>query len=78
MNQRAIATTAIWLVMPCPEKRSAKITKNNPHQTGLNAIARQASAVSTKTAGASTRTRNRSVSPPAQTIASAETKVPTV
>ena len=75
-NQRAIATTAMWLVMPCPKRRSAKITKGSKTANGLKAMNKQASASSNKTAGPSVRTRNLSVRPPAHTITTAEAVVP--
>ena len=74
-NQRAIATAEIWLVMPCPVSRSAKITSGSS-QTVENAIDRQASARSTSTPEPKTRARNRSVRPPAQTMTAADSVVP--
>ena len=77
-NQRAMATTARWLSMPCPVNRNAKITSGNSHQTGLTAMKRHAPTISTRTSGARRRTRKRSVSPPAQTITSADAVVPSI
>ncbi len=54
--------------MPCPVRRSAKITKTRAKALGTDAIARQDNASRTATPAPRCRTRNLSVSPPAQTI----------
>ena len=77
-NHRAIATTETVLVMPCPKNRSARITKGSPAAHGLSAIAKQANPKSPTTSVPKKRTRNLSVSPPANSIRTAEAPVPSV
>ncbi len=77
-NQRAMATTATWTIMPCPAKRSPKITRTSKAAEGTADIPRQASARPPMTNTASRLTRKRSVSTPAQTITAAERVVPRV
>ena len=79
-NQRAMATTEMWIIIPCPAKRSTKITGTSAqaHPPGSAAMPRQPMASSAIAAGPRRRARNRSVSPPAQIITSADAVVPSV
>ena len=77
-NQRAIATMAIWLVIPWPKKRSPKTTRIRLTALPTSAIATQLNASPPRMKGASARTRKRSVRVPAKTIASAEAVVASV
>lgn len=77
-NHRAIATAAIWLIMPCPIRRNAKMTKGSNQSHGLIAIARQASANPRNANAPNVRTRKISACRPAQTITIAEAVVPIV
>ena len=67
-NQRAIATIAIWLVIPCPVNRSRKIDSGSSAAYGLNAMNRHAKARPAKTIAPRVLTRSRSVRTPDQTI----------
>ena len=69
-------TTAIWVVIPCPEKRKQKITTGSKAAIGLKAMNKQDAAKITKTIGPIRLTRIISVKPPAQTITIADAKVP--
>jgi len=75
-NHRAMATVAMWLDMPCPQKRSRNTTGTSIQAAVAPAMARQAAAKSGSTISDSARTRITSVACPAQIIATAEAKVP--
>ena len=75
-NQRLIATTAIWLVMPWPVRRRAKMITGSISAKGFTAIARQDSASRPSTSTPRLRARQRSVRPPAQIITAADAMVP--
>ena len=79
-NQRAMATVAIWLVMPCPVKRRARMTRGNAQTivTGSTAMATHASASRGRIAAVRARARNLSVKPPAHSINRALAVVPRV
>jgi hypothetical protein len=77
-NQRAMATMASWLIIPCPRNLRRRMITASPATLVFMLIATQTSARPGITTAASARTRNRSVSAPAQSMIVAETMVESV
>jgi hypothetical protein len=73
-----MATMASWLIMPCPKNRRRRTMTASPTIVSLTLIATQTSASPGMITRASVRTRNRSVSAPAQSMIAAETMVESV
>lgn len=77
-NHRPIDTEAMWVVIPCPETLSKNIIRGRRYIDFTQYIARQEKAKKSNVTLPKSLTLKTSVSPPSQSIATAELSVPAI
>ena len=76
-NQRAVATAAMWLIMPWPKNLRPRTRTGSAQAPGASAMSAQEAARPASIAEVRRGSGTVSASPPAQTMSAAERVVPT-